>query len=153
MNRTEVAALFGVSTETIATWVKDGMPSVSRGRAKASEYDIAACVQWRRARDLAKSEVAGDIDEERLRKTRAEADKLEFEVSVQLGAHVRVDVLTNSLNGEFGRIRAKMLGVASKITPTIKPFLRDEKEIVKVFDLVMGEIRLVLEQAAGEDED
>lgn len=153
VSRNEIAALFGIATVTIDVWVGEGMPCIKRGRSKPSEYDVAACVQWRRQRDTAKSATASSIDEERLRKTTAEADKLEFELAVARGEFMPIAQFTSLMSSENSRVRAKMLGIPYKIAPMIRSYLSDPKELNKVVDIIMDDIRLALEESASEDED
>lgn len=69
-----LAALFGVTTETIRLWGKQGMPSYRDG------YTPAECVQWRREQDKADANARErpDLAEEQARKMRADADLSEL---------------------------------------------------------------------------
>ncbi len=151
-NRGEISEVFGVSVVTIDVWVTEGMPCIKRGRAKPSEYDLKACVQWRRQRDTAKSDVAAGIDEERLRKTTAEADKLEFELAVSKGEFMPISIFTELLSSENARVKAKILGLPFKIAPLLKTYLADPKYLNKVVDFITDEIKIVLEESASDDD-
>jgi phage terminase Nu1 subunit (DNA packaging protein) len=142
-NRGEISEVFGVSVVTIDVWVTEGMPCIKRGRAKPSEYDLKACVQWRRQRDTAKSDVAAGIDE---------ADKLEFELAVSKGEFMPISIFTELLSSENARVKAKILGLPFKIAPLLKTYLADPKYLNKVVDFITDEIKIVLEESASDED-
>ncbi len=52
LNKTDVAAFFGVSLPTIDAWIRDGMPVVAEGRNGLSwEFRASHCYAWRQARE------------------------------------------------------------------------------------------------------
>lgn len=52
MNRAEIADYMGVSTNTIDTWIKSGMPVEQEGgNGKAYVFALAECCRWRQERD------------------------------------------------------------------------------------------------------
>jgi hypothetical protein len=42
----------GVSRSTIKRWVREGMPSETWGMARTRRFQISACIEWRRAREV-----------------------------------------------------------------------------------------------------
>ena len=78
VNQTELAELLGVSDVSIWEWQKDGLPIEKRGvRGSANTYDVAAVVEWRIQRALAK---AGKGESQRDREARLRGDMLEIEL-------------------------------------------------------------------------
>ncbi len=59
LNRNELAAFFGVSAQTITSWINAGMPVLrDGGQGQAYEFQASACWAWRaseKARDDARS--------------------------------------------------------------------------------------------------
>ena len=93
------ADLFGVHRNTVATWVREGLP-VQRRRGRVTDLDLAAGIQWMRKRDLAAFEArleaatsTPDIDAARARKVAAEADLAELERDRRRGELVQTDAV------------------------------------------------------------
>jgi len=83
---TEIAEIFGVTTETIRLWRKEGMPS--RRESGQLRFVVAECVRWRRERDKAAAaeETGSDTSKEDRRAIiRAERQLRELEVQEKLG--------------------------------------------------------------------
>jgi phage terminase Nu1 subunit (DNA packaging protein) len=85
VSRSEIAAIFGKSEETIYGWQKEGMPieQTKRGRI-GNTYDTARCIEWYAIR------MGGgdgyDYNAERARLTHHQANLAQLEEEVKRGA-------------------------------------------------------------------
>ena len=151
VNRAQIAAVFGVSVVTIDRWVNDGMPAVKNGRLKAGNYDIAACVQWRLKKDSEKLDTDDTIEAARLRKTNAEADKLEFEFSTIRGEYMTIAEFKQLVSSEKSRVQAFMLSVPNKIMRRITQYLHDKTEAKVIHSIIENEITEAMNTASSEE--
>jgi phage terminase Nu1 subunit (DNA packaging protein) len=77
----DVAAIFGVSHETIRTWQAEGMPVLVRGGGnKPSQFDSAAVHAWLVARAVRKAVTETPND----RLARVKAESIEIDISEKL---------------------------------------------------------------------
>lgn len=80
----ELARIFNVTVQSVHLWVAQGMPKKSRGR-----FELAACISWRRSRDLDTVPSGGarsdDLDPERRLLTIERRRRQELENGVASG--------------------------------------------------------------------
>ena len=82
VNRAELAAIFGVSTNTVTSWTARGCPHVQAGGlGKAWTFDTAAVAQWQAQRSPASGQVE-DPDERELRKRKLAVDLAQAELEL-----------------------------------------------------------------------
>lgn len=151
-DRNGIAAVFGVSTKTIGEWTESGMPATKRGRSTASDYDVAACVQWRLREVTQKTAISLTLEEERLRKIKAEADTLEYQLEISKGDYVPIGEFRQALEHEFNRVKAKFMAYPTKVLPLLMTSLHSPKEAPKVSAILTKEVRECLESAASDDD-
>lgn len=60
-----------------------------------------------------------DLNEERARKAKEEADKLEMQNALLRGELLQREDVNTAVVGAFARVRARMIGVPSKIAPLV----------------------------------
>lgn len=77
---TQIAAVFGVTTETIRLWRKKGMPS--RRQSGQPVFDLPLCVRWRREQDRAKVPDDGEDSSKEDRRAILRADRRLREIEV-----------------------------------------------------------------------
>lgn len=101
VNRTQLAAILGVSLPTVDDWVRKGCPIVSRGgKGVSSRFNTADVIRW--LRDRAVAEVAGedqqDENELDLKMKRAKLEAVELDLAKAKGEVAPV--------AEFERVQA-----------------------------------------------
>lgn len=116
---TEIAAIFGVTTEAIRLWRKDGMPT--RRDSGRLSFVIAECVRWRRQRDqeTAKDDDANDTTKaDRRAILRSERQLRELEVQEKLGELVERSTFDDEIERFVG-------GFVAAVTGRLQQFERD----------------------------
>lgn len=84
----KIAECFGVAPKTIVEWQTDGFPVAQRGGpGVASEYELAACIQWLVQREVGKAQ--GESPRDRV--FRLQGDDLELELAKKQGRLIEVD--------------------------------------------------------------
>lgn len=117
VNRTDLAAIFGVSMPTVDRWVVNGMPVVKQGsRGVSAEFNTAECFEWLRntAVDEATGKVlADDATIERRMKT-AKMVKAELDLEKEKGLLAPVAQMEFAVSNVFANLRAKMRIIPSR---------------------------------------
>ncbi|MHC4712020.1 MAG: terminase small subunit [Planctomycetota bacterium] len=127
VNRSELAAIFGCSVNTIDAQVRRGMPYVRRSAGRGGGiagwlFDTAACIHWREERRAAEAAEVGKtekLEEARRRLVVAQAALEELKLEELRGEVVRVDVVAEVLAEVLGAVRSKVLALETKLTPRI----------------------------------
>lgn len=116
---TEIAGIFGVTTEAIRLWRKEGMPT--RRDSGRLSFVIAECVRWRRQRDqeAAKDDDASDTTKADKRAIlRSERQLRELEVRQKLGEMVERATFEEEIERFAG-------GLVAAVTGRLQQFERD----------------------------
>ena len=151
VNRSELAALFGVSLPTITNWVKKGCPYVEKGgNGRAWVFNSADVVRWRE--ELAREEgITSDLDD----RTMGQLEKIELEIKVEKarlsldqakGKLVALELVQPVWEMMAANIRSKMMGIPNKAQSRIPGFSREHADILKQL-IYQG-----LEEIADDDE-
>ncbi|WP_315764498.1 terminase small subunit [Bradyrhizobium sp. SZCCHNR2009] len=132
VNRQELADTLGYSLPTISSWTEEGMPVKSQGsRGRQFEYDTADVVKWllARARGEAKAKTAASLndqgeditmDKARLRNEIAKAKLSELELAKEMELVRPIEMIVKVLSNEIANARARLLGIPSKLRPSIQ---------------------------------
>ncbi|WP_047308794.1 terminase small subunit [Rhodopseudomonas palustris] len=134
VNRQELADIFGYSLPTITAWVENGMPVKTHGsRGKQFEFDTEDVLKWLLARERAERKAANaqavvggedgeaiTIDKARLRHEIAKAKTAEIELAQKMELVRPIQMIARVLSNEIANARARLLGIPSKIRPTIQ---------------------------------
>lgn len=129
VNKSGIAAVFGVSTQAITNWQKEGMPVVEvRRGSDGSKYDTAMCIQWRLER-LVGTKVAaankteytqgGGIinkDAEDARLTKERADNLELKNAILRREYAPVTAISSVLS----KVCVQIAGVLDSLPLNVK---------------------------------
>ena len=103
-----MARLLGVTRQAVQQWAKDGAPHTRDGHRLA--FRLADVVNWRI--DHAKAaNPPRDFAEERLRKMKAEADRVEIEVAATRGQLIHQSVFEEYIGKEHDRTRAVVVSL------------------------------------------
>lgn len=142
-NKKGAAEFFGVSVQALDGWFLSGCPVLSRDKNDRIEsLDLRAMVQWRidRAGD------GGELDRERTRLTKAQADKTELEVSELRAQLVRAPVIELHWQALIGAMRAKLLSIPSKVAPQVV----GTDNLARAQDLLQAGVFEALAEIAGD---
>lgn len=112
----------GITQQAVADLVSRGIiESRGRGKLDLDEARLAYCAHLRSVAGNRSGDPEADLDltAERARKAKEEADKLEMQ-NAQLRGELlaRADV-DAAVVGAFARVRARMIGVPSKVAPLV----------------------------------
>lgn len=120
----EAASILGVHRNTLAKWINDGCPVVTKGdRGRGVEWEIciADVIAWREQRLIeeisAKYQDKGGATNEqgyRVRKAAAEAVVAEIEAESALKRVVDVEYVTTKLATFLGNLRTRLSAVGAK---------------------------------------
>lgn len=143
-----LAALFGVTTETIRLWGKQGMPSYRDG------YTPAECVQWRREQDKADASARErpDFDVEQARKMRADADLAELKRDQMRGDLVPAVDVERRMERLCAYLRVRVLGIRGKWAPKVLG-LGTMAEATTTLDALASDVLAALREGADELDD
>lgn len=146
VNKRQLAATFGVSEETITQWQNKGMPIVSQRKGtQGNEYETADCIRWFANRD-AGGDGALDLNQERARLAKAQADKTTLEAAELKGEMVRYEEISAHWTNRAAACRSRLLTIPSKIAPRVRAAVNDfeaaatlEVEICEALEEISGD--------------
>lgn len=138
-NHRETAQLLGISEQALWKAVKErGCPV--RGRAgKETLYDWREVLVWRIS-DLMPDDL--DLNRERARLAKAQADRTEQDLAVRRGELIPVGAVLQQWSDVLAAVRAKLLSMPSKLGP----------QLVSISDagIIAAAIKAVVYEALGE---
>jgi hypothetical protein len=111
-----LATEFGLDRRTVAKRIEGIAPSGTVSGAQVwALVDVSAALSG----GVAPADGALDLNEERARKAKEEADRLEM-----MNAQMRGELLARgdvdaAVAGAFARVRARMIGIPSKVAPVV----------------------------------
>lgn len=145
----ELADLFGVDTDTIGVWCGQGMPH--RKQSGVRRFEVAKCVQWRRAQDKRDARDASSPDEgrERVRKLAAEADLAELRIRERRAELVAVDEAERQIGRVVTTIRSRVLAIRGRWAPRAMG-LATMAEATAMLDALATDILAGLSEAGEE---
>ena len=134
LEQSQIAALFNVAPRTVREWGEKGLPRNADGT-----YNGRECVAWYVAY------VSGDdldLNRERARLAKAQADKTEQENEVRRGELIPTEAVLQQWTDVLAAVRAKLLAMPSKLGP----------QLTNVSDaaIVAAAIKSVVYEALGE---
>lgn len=112
----------GVSQKTVSDLVARGiLRTNARGKLDVDECRLAYCAHLRSVAGGGSGDIEVDLDltKERARKAKEEADKLEMQNAQMRGELLARDDVNAAVVGAFARVRARMIGVPSKVAPLV----------------------------------
>ena len=118
-NKRELAAVFGVSEETLTRWAKLGCPVEEKGRGtQGSRYDTAKVYAWRLALAERPHEPA-DLENERTRLVRTQRELAELDLEERRKELVRVSDVIRHLANLFADIKSILTAMPSIAAPQV----------------------------------
>ncbi|HKY46135.1 MAG TPA: terminase small subunit [Pyrinomonadaceae bacterium] len=153
VNRTELAAIFGVSLPTIDLWVRNGCPGVKSGVGKGGgwTFDSAEVATWRM--EQAAAEAGGDDakDEQTIKRRRAAIGLKaeELDLARQLGLVAPIEDFERAQAKFFAVLRQSIMTVPARVAMA----LVGEKSEIRIKQVLSAELASALERAAAEELD
>ena len=154
VNKTELAKVFGVSTNTVGKWMGEGCPNKKEGHGV--EFDTVEVIVWMygdkpsltvrnsKGAETEEPEDYLDPEQQRARKDKEGADKLEIENRVSRGELVEASDIDAVWADIAHAIKNKLLGQGSTLAPVLEGL--SKKEIKTAIDTSM---RQILEELAS----
>ena len=142
----ELSKIFGKTERTIFRWKDEGIPFAD------GKYDTAACIEWWGEREIVRrlSETADgktlDLNAERARHSKEQADKLEMENTVRRGLLMGRDELRAELGRIFTNFKVKLLAIPTKLAPLVFSM----KSIPEIMEALKAAIYECLDELAAE---
>ena len=129
----DLMKILRVSRMTISNWKDQGMPSHARGR-----WDLVKVFEWYVDRTTAEKEATeqnADLEQERARKTKIEADLKQIELDLMQGKAVTIEEATTKLSQLLVKVKNIVMNIPQRVAPKligknlkeIKLILQDEQ--------------------------
>lgn len=119
--QTEVATHLDMSPQRVRDLLKQGV--LTRGHGQDS-LDIDECrknyIRYLRMRSKGLQNNSGDLNEEKTRLTKLQADKAELEVREMEQSLVSVEKITEEWVGYAANVRSKLLALPSKVSHRVQ---------------------------------
>lgn len=117
LNRSDLAHHLGVQPPTIDQWIREGMPSVTKGgQGRAWQFDLGAVVRWYGdRRELSATKKApSDEREAKARKLAAEAEMTELDLAKAKGEVALISEIEKIWTRKMAIIRANVMNVPAR---------------------------------------
>lgn len=119
------AALLGVSTRQVRKLAETGdLPRIRHGR-----YDLVTCIQT-----LANAGDTLDFMEQKARLTKLQADKADLDLQARRGELAPIEEVHRQWDELLSWLRARALGMPSKLTPAVMGATQDFATVKTVID-------------------
>lgn len=150
VNREELAETFGVSLNTVSSWIRNGCPFEQRGRqGKPWKFNTRDVSEW--LREQARLEASGDgpLDEFelKLRKLAAETSQAELDLAVARKQVAPIDEFERARALENATVRANVMNVPGRVVSQ----LIGETSEARFKEVLQAELVQALESAADAD--
>lgn len=117
VNKRELAQILGVSERTLTEWQREGLPMVvNSGRGAANQYDTAAVIQWRVAREVNGAEKESQKD----RLDRLRGDQIERQMAVESRELIPAAEIEPALAQFISDAVALITGIPDKYAPIVE---------------------------------
>lgn len=133
LTTTELAQLFDVAKKTIQMWVTKGLPHEKGGEGLPNTFNSVDVLQW-----WLGYKTGTDLQSEKTRLTKEQADKIEIDNAVRRSELLRVSDVEKFLTGYVLSARAKILLIPSRL----------EIEVPGSHDLAESIVGEILEELA-----
>jgi len=150
VNREELAEIFGVSLNTITSWLRNGCPYEQKGRqGKPWRFNTRDVSEWREEQAQLKATGDGPMDETelKLRKLAAEAAQAELDLARDRKQLAPVEEFQRAWAMQSAVIRANVMNVAGRVVSQ----LIGETDEARFKEVLQAEQIQALESAAEAD--
>ena len=140
------AEFFGVSVQALDGWFSAGCPVAQRdAQSRITKVDLSDMARWRITR-ATEDGGGSELDHERTRLTRAQADKTELEVAELRAELVRAPVIGLHWQAMVAAMRAKLLSLPSKVAPQVA----GPDSLSRTQELIQAVVHEALAEIAGD---
>ena len=143
VTRSQIAQIYGKTTDTIGTWQGHGMPVLDESRGKARLSYLPDVVQWRESYVQGSDVLSAQAEKARLDKFRANKAELDYHVS--LGKLIDTEVVTKMMTGYISDCVARLMSLPNKLGPVVFGV----KTIPKAVELIRSELHDCVSELAG----
>ena len=150
VNREELAETFGVSLNTITSWIRNGCPFMQRGKqGRPWKFNTRDVSEWLRdqARQEATNDEPMDEFELKLRKLAAETAQAELDLAIARKQVAPIDEFERARAMENGVVRANVMNVPGRVVSQ----LIGETDEARFKEVLHAELVQALEAAAETD--
>ena len=156
LTKAELSKLLNVTTRTLTSWQSEmDFPAPER-RGRENYYNATAVVEWWRNRELGRlvdSEEGLDVNEQRARLAKVQADRQLLLLARERGEAVLVEDVARVVGAQLSNVRARLLALPSKCSPLCHA-ADSPMEIRRVLeDAVHEALAELSEEAAAEAEE
>jgi len=141
LSQTELARVFGVTTQTIRNWVVGGLPR--DGEQRGAKYPLEPCISWVRTKDREEAAAAArpqSYEEARTRKAIADAEMSEYDLLERRKELMTVEQYHDALQSAYSRVSAQVRTLEMRLSPEIiglKTLRQARKKIAAVVTEVL----------------
>lgn len=151
VNMSELASVFGVSTQAVQAWVRRGCPFVEKGGAgKAYVFETADVITWRREIEM---QATGDGDDDsitleqaRKRRELAQARLSEIDLAKRRSELVEIEAVAEIVSEDYTRVRARLLA----LPPKCAPLIHKAETVTEIREILDGSVREALAELSSE---
>lgn len=141
-----LADAFGISHQSVAVWQRAGMPVYERGGAnRPSRFDLAECVNWLVAREVAK--VLVETPQNRL--ARLQADGIEHENELRRRQLIPADKIDPLMRERVRRIAAMLAATRERCLPELAASSADRAQLTTILERAHADVLRQIAQTAG----
>lgn len=145
VSKRAAAEFFLVSVQALDGWFTAGCPVAQRdGHGRITKVDLAEMARWRI--DRAAADNGNELDRERTRLTKAQADKTELEVAELRAELVRTPLIEQHWQAMVAAMRAKVVSIPSKVAPQVA----GPDDLNRVQELIQAVVFEALAEIAGD---
>jgi len=148
VNQSELCKIFGITANTFLSWIDEGAPCVERGnKSRRWLINTAAFHSWMMNRETKSMSQVGNAHQMRLRKLRAEVEKAELELELEVAKFCPVSHVESRIPNVFQEIRQQFSHLPDTIRE--KTFGISDEQATK--RIMLAEIDFVLSNLACTD--
>lgn len=145
VSKRAAAEFFLVSVQALDGWFTAGCPVAQRDpQGRITKVDLAEMARWRI--DRAAADNGNELDRERTRLTKAQADKTELEVAELRAELVRAPLIEQHWQAMVAAMRAKVVAIPSKVAPQVA----GPDDLNRVQELMQAVVFEALAEIAGD---
>ena len=151
VNKSGLAAVFGISLVTVEAWIRNGCPVEEKGAGKGKPwvFDTADVAAWREQRAAEEAGGESTQDEAALNKRKLLAQTLSAELALatEKGLVAPIEEFERVWAAVFARIRQNVMAVPQRVAATIV----GERSEQRIKDVLRAELVTALTQSTKND--